>query len=352
MILLHAAFVQEALHAYGITGPIRVYGHPLQPGAFITMMYYPTANSRDEKVQIDLFFGRPVGHLIQGSLWFPHRMVQMTFESALHGARLADWFGEEVFVPYHVEDSLVDTYGRDFMVPQSRGEYAVFPSRHMEGKLAQYLEPRYLSGHLISFREMCDLAESHCPSRFGRWHQLLIMIKFFHQFAISQGLGYTLACDLLAYHAHPTGSLPEYASIAVQRSDRDSWRELLHNVTFRTTYVIEKHADGSWLHMRFSRQSSTRLVVHFVPDNIILEAPSVQLWHPDVKFSALVHKSKTVSELESLIGMCKACDLCKSLHGQHIVKGFLRNSKTDRCLSLRKSASHVLVQLTECHSKV
>jgi hypothetical protein len=281
-------------------------------------------------------------------------MLRVIFDTPISGVQYADWFGEQVLVPFDLEGNLKHLYGADFMTPQSKGEYVALQSHKLDGALAAYLEPRYLSGNLLSFREMCDSTTSSCPSKYAVLQQLLLMLRFFHRYAVSHGLKYTIACEMLAYSIQSEKPIPSFAAIAVQRADQDAWRELLRNVTRRTTYVVENPSDGSWLHMRLSRQSSARLVVYFVPDDMNLSSSFVGVPHPEGKEKLLGHRPRNMAELDTLVGMCNECVLCREDRRRtdasqvSMSSIIIRNKATNQCLMLSSGK----VRLSDCDSEV
>jgi hypothetical protein len=318
------------------------------------MYYIPNINSNWTFVHIDLFFGRLEGDIRKTSLWFPNPMLRVTFDTPISGVQYADCFGEQVLVPFDLEGNLKHLFGMDFMTPQSKGDYAALPSHKLDGALAEYVEPRNLIGNLLSFREMCDLTTSFCPSRYAVLQQLLSMLRFFHRYAVSHGLQYTIACEMLAYSVQKDRPVPAFATIAVQRADQAAWRELLRNVTRRTTYVVEKHADGSWLHMRLSRQSSARLVVYFVPGDMDLSSSLVGVPDPEGKEKLLGHRPRSMAELDVLLGMCHKCVKCREdrqrVDASQVSMSSInvRNKATNQCLVLLSGK----VRLTTCNLKV
>jgi hypothetical protein len=281
-------------------------------------------------------------------------MAQYTFETPFLGVQYANWFGEKVLVPFNIVGALSFKYGQDFMTPHSKGEYTASLSRQMDGLLDKYLQDtRYLSGHLISSHELCCPSKP-CDSLLGRWHQMLLMLQFFHQHAVSQGYEYTVSCDVLAYQAQLTKKLPTFVSIAVRQADRDVWRNFLRDVTRRTTYVIEKHSDGSWLHMRFSKNSTSRLVLHYIPDHIQLYASLGAFKIPGgTSIKLFVHKTSNKTVVNTLIGLCDACSLCHGAEELQMKAGVLRNKKTNYCVTLKtpKSGGY-RVRLSECERMV
>lgn len=128
---------------------------------------------------------------------------------------------------------------------------------------------------------------------------------------------------------------------------------LLHNVTRRTTYMVEHHHDGSWLHMRFSRYSSARLVVYWLPEEFELRTVLGSFPYPKKYEPLMVHVPQSKAELSTLVDMCKTCTACERdrvYHKELEMRGVLRNVKTGQCVTMDRKTKRVRLQ--ECNRQV
>ncbi len=184
--------VQESLNHFGLTGPIKIYGTPLQFGMIIYFHYrqFPSA----PPIQVDLFFTQVDGGIFSSPLWIGQDQKSCHYPNS--GFQYVDYNGLSVLAPVDHEAYLRTAYGPEFMIPQGiKGYLAVNTVADSIESEDPLVGKNAFAGMAKTYVSMCTAYDKSCFSPFGREAIFKQMILYVTGITNKTGLRYSLACD-------------------------------------------------------------------------------------------------------------------------------------------------------------
>ena len=340
--------MQESLNFFGIAGPMRAYGNPMQFGHIAYFMYKPSVDA--PTIQLDLFFTQVDGSTFSSPLWLDPDVKRCHYQNS--GFQYV-WYpgrtvNRRVLAPVDHELYLTTAYGADFMVPQGIKTYrSVFMVADIIESDYFNFKGSYLAGMSRAFHTQCNAYDELCPSPYAAetlWSQ---MVTFVHHIAKRTGLQYTLACESIRYLFNRKAMPPHYAAIAIRAADVPAWLAELQRAPQTTTFVLRTRTDdGSVAHLQFSRVSPIRLTVWKLPPAFDLKTVVKAKDSTHVDAAVLVNGDKN----DYLLHMCDACELCHPTPTTRtLFEGALVNENTKHCLDASYAKG---VRIYACHGLV
>ena len=249
------------MNFYGLAGPFINDGGNMSVPESILKFHYkhePTGHA----INVDIFVSVVGGMYLQTTARNGLQSFVCRYPNS--GFRYINFLGSKVLAPYNQRAYLESLYGPDYMKPApSESQRGCFYTRYIEFNshpMVEHVEIPVMRNGWRGF--IVDPYTDNVTPSFVMDDQITQIFRSLARIASKNRLKYTLACDSARYALGLFHVPPHYGAIAVLKSDVDVWLEQLKHLAINTTFIYEKYSDGSLVHIRFSRFSSTRVVVH------------------------------------------------------------------------------------------
>jgi hypothetical protein len=283
--------------------------------------YYYSESEQAPSIKVDMFSVSFEGDRALTSVWNRPPYLCWTNNT---GFVFANFFGKHILISQDTENFFLSTYGPSFLQPSSMSSYNHCPS--VGWQLIEHNDV-LLRGTATSYASICNAYTVACRAPFAIEELLVRMMQFMVRMADKHALTVFLVCDSLQYLADNTLAPPQTAYVGVPSSEIRQWSSILQHVYETSTYWPEHHKDDSFLHLRYSRYSTTRMVIFAIDVTAGLKLKYGAYGWRAVKLPYLSSRE------HSLIFECVSCYKCVHAGKDDRWRGHLRNEHTGLCLA-------------------
>jgi hypothetical protein len=322
-----------------------MYGKPGDMTTHTSFSYFRSPEG--PRVHIDLFIGGVEGDKYVSPSW-GNKNVAVRCEYPHSGWQYVNFFGFPILAQSDAHTLFTVQYGADYMTPRGNFGYLGCYS-HYYTFIRRAGHPSISTVHLLgfpsTFRSLCTVDVSDCPSPYSRELPLSRMFKSIERVAEQMKLTYTIACDTLAYVSSDRKTPPLYGAIAIPAGDSTKWLALFDSFKYTSTYVVEHPEDGSFAHLRYSRVNPCVIAIFTVPSTLVLNNIT-NVGHG--AYSNLPLHTGSPEDMSLLENVCRSCERCPEYKDPKKISGRLRNELSNRCVE----RSGERIQLSGCSEKV
>ena len=338
----HVRLLNKALAYYGVYGMFRVYGGEFtKDSAHVTHIYQDTKNGTH--VFVDFFVTMPSGLYFTSTSWSSTQAFTCRFPNS--GFRYIDFIGSSILAPIDQNAYLTADYGPDYMKPAKTDVYGscFYTFETLKSKLPK-LSDLVLKGGINGWRGYFDSYTVDVKPTYPKSDQLMQMFNYVNLISQAFQLQFVVACISARYALGQLTVPPSYAAIAIRADDETKWLQELAKASLTTTFFLDSAGDGSVLHLRFSRYSTTRLVVWRLPAAIrALETAPFK--YPEVAVPVNVVPAG-VDYHDDIINLCKSCAQCPK-HREFVLSGTLSSqARPHMCMDTPATGT---IALYACH---